>query len=374
MYASPVPRRLGLAGLFAVLAAPAAFSQAAPLFTVHGYLTQAYGASSGDVVLGLTDRGTADYRRAAILARLTPTTDDALVVQIAHRRLGASPTMQFEKELKLDMAFYQHQFGTGASVRAGRTLIPFGIFNEVRYAGTLVPFYRPPFSVYSEGTHTSETIDGVQISQRLRAGEPWEVSVDLYGGTFKYLEFGTVFNPTANRPEYRGGRMQSKDAVGGQVWLQMPIEGVRVGTSAKRHWDEGGVYPRPGGELTTDVTASLEASFDRVQFRSEQLYVHTNGFSMNSRYVQGGARLLPHVSLNAQMDFSDQRVTDAPFTGQRIPTVRDNALGVNVSLSTNSVVKLEFHRTNGYNVEQVADMLGPTLKGSYFISSFSISF
>ena len=59
---------------------------------------------------------------------------------------------------------------------------------------------------------------------------------------------------------------------------------------------------------------------------------------------------------------------------ERIPAVRDNAIGLNIPLNVSSVIKLEFHRTNGYNVEQVADMLGPTLKGSYFISSVSVSF
>jgi hypothetical protein len=168
--------------------------------------------------------------------------------------------------------------------------------------------------------------------------------------------------------------MESKSAFGGQVWLQTPIDGVRIGASAKRHWDRGGVFPRPGGELATDWTGSIDANFKRLQLRSEQLYQHTDGFSMNSRYVQGGVRLLSHLSLNAQMDFSDQRIADAPFTGQRITSVRDNALGVNVPFSASSVIKFEFHNTRGFNVEQVADMLGPARKGSYFISSLSLSF
>src|SRR4051794_37116405 len=105
-YHSRFFRILRLASVLGVFAAPTASSQSSSPFDFHGYLTQAYGASSGDMVLGLTDRGTADYRRAAVLARFTPTNDDALVVQLAHRRLGASPTMQFESEVKLDMAFY----------------------------------------------------------------------------------------------------------------------------------------------------------------------------------------------------------------------------------------------------------------------------
>ena len=374
MLQSPVSPTIRLSGLLIVLAVSTAHAQTSSRLSVHGYLTQAYGRSSGDTVLGLTKQGTADYRRAAVVGRFSPTDDDALVLELSNRRLGASPAMKFEGDLKVDMAFYQHGFATGTSVRAGRTLIPFGIFNETRYAGTLLPFYRPPFSVYSEGTHTSETIDGIQVSQRLRAGEAWEISADVYGGQFKYLEFGTVFDPVAHRPEFRGGRMESKSAFGGQVWLQTPVDGVRVGASAKRHWDEGGIFPRPGGELVTDWTGSIDANFNRLQLRSEQLYVHTDGFSMNSRYVQGGVRLLSHLSLNAQMDFSDLRIVDAPFTGQRIPSVRDNALGINVPFSASSVMKLEVHHTNGYNVEQVANMLGPSLKGSYFISSFSVSF
>src|SRR5690349_24364370 len=102
--------------------------------SIHGYLTEAYGVAYGGRVLGLDADGTADYRRAAILARYSIAPTDAFVVQVAQRRLGDSPTMQFEQDLKLDMAFYQHRFANGTVVRVGKTVLPFGIFNETRYA------------------------------------------------------------------------------------------------------------------------------------------------------------------------------------------------------------------------------------------------
>jgi hypothetical protein len=38
------------------------------------------------------------------------------------------------------------------------------------------------------------------------------------------------------------------------------------------------------------------------------------------------------------------------------------------------LLKVEGHATNGFNVEQVMNVLGPVLKGSYFIVSLSTSF
>src|SRR5260370_14664662 len=167
--------------------------------------------------MGLTPQGTADYRRAAIVARYSPTPQNAFVVQLGHRRLGDSPTMKFEDNLKVDMAFYEHRFGSGTSLRVGKSALPSGIFNEIRYVGTLLPFYRAPYSVYGEGTNTSETLNGVFVSHRLRAREPSELVTDLYPGGFDILVFGPVVPASGTpNPVYQRSRIQSNNVLGRQ--------------------------------------------------------------------------------------------------------------------------------------------------------------
>ena len=116
-----------------------------------------------------TPQGTADYRRAAIVARFAPNpTDNGLRRPVGNRRLGDSPTMQFEEDLKIDMAFYEHRFGDRTSIRVGKAALPIGIYNEARYVGALLPFYRAPFAMYGEGSFTSETINGLLLSHRVQ--------------------------------------------------------------------------------------------------------------------------------------------------------------------------------------------------------------
>jgi hypothetical protein len=347
--------------------------------SVHGYLTQAYGVSRNGLVTGLGKEGTADYRRAAILARFDASPDNRFVVQLAHRRLGDSPTMQFEENVKLDMAFFEQRFRQGTSVRIGKTVMPWGIYNEIRYAGTLQPFYRAPLSVYWEGTYTSETIDGLLASHRFRAGDAWELSTDVYGGSYNFLEFGTVQTSPTTAPVYMGARLQAKNVVGGQMWLATPIDGLRVGASARRHKDVGGVYPRGDGFNSKEVTASVDGSFEKWMVRAEGNRTQTQGAAVVSRYVQLGFRPIPALSVNAQAEHMNIELTglDMATTGHRDFTakmLRDNAVSVNVYLTSFTVLKLEAHRTNGHNVEEPTNLFGPPRRGSYFISSFSVSF
>ncbi len=344
--------------------------QSATRVSIHGYLTQGYGMSSRDMVMGLTKDGTADYRRAAVLARYSTTRNDNFVVQLGHRRLGDSPSMQFVNNLKVDMAFYEHRFQDDTRVRVGKVLMPFGIYNEVRYAGTLMPFYRAPISVYWEGTYTNETIDGVVASHQFRAGQPWELSADLFAGSYSLLEFGTVMtSPTSGT--YTGARVEAKNAAGGQLWLTTPIEGLRFGINGRRHRDVGGVYPRGEGAATAEWSGSVDGNFEHWQLRAEAMRIRSIGNVLESKYAQVSFRPNERVSFNAQTEFSDVTPKGVPMN---IKMIRDQALGMGFFFNPTTVFKIEAHKTLGFNLEQSLNLLGAPLRGSYFISSFSVSF
>lgn len=340
--------------------------------TVHAHLTQAYGVSHGGLVTGLGKSGTADYRRAAIITRFDASPANRFVIQLAHRRLGDSPTMQFEEDIKLDMAFFEHRFRNGTTARVGKTVMPWGIYNEIRYVGTLQPFYRAPLSVYWEGTYTSETIDGVLVSHRFRSGKPWELAADAFGGSYNFLEFGTFQLSPTSPPVYIGARLQAKNVLGGKLWLSTPIEGVRLGASGRRHTDVAGIIPRGNGFQSREWTASLDGTFDRWMLRAEENNTKSEGFVLASRYGQFGVRALPKLWVNVQSEFMNIYVPISP--ARTVKMTRDNAVGLNLFLDPMTVLKIEAHNTNGFNVEEVINIFGTPRKGSYFISSFSVSF
>jgi hypothetical protein len=371
-YMQHLVRLASLAALSVFPLSIAAQESAVSPVSIHGYLTQAYGITDRHQLAGMTKDGTADYRRAAVVARYAFSSKDNFVVQVGHRRLGDSPTMNFEDNVKIDMAFYERRFGTSSSVRVGKTLMPFGIYNEIRYAGTLLPFYRAPISVYWEGTYTNETIDGVSFSHQFRAGKPWELSADIFAGSYSLLEFWTV--PTsATTAAYLGGRLQAKNAFGGQLWLATPIDGLRVGINGRRHTDVGGIIPRGEGVATQEWNASVDGSFEKWQIRAEGLRATSMGAKLVSRYAQIGFRPIEFLSVNAQSEFSDIEGGSAG-AGYSFKLIRDNAVGVNLFLGPMTVLKLEAHAMKGFNFEQATNPMGTPLSNAYFIGSFSVSF
>jgi len=366
-----------LLSVFTVGMAPPIIAQVASpsSLSIHGYLTQAYGFTSRDTVMGLTPQGTADYRRAAIVARYATTPTNAFVVQLGHRRLGDSPTMRFENNVKVDMAFVEHRFGSETDIRIGRSALPTGIFNEVRYVGTLLPFYRAPYSVYGEGSLTSETLNGVVVSHRLRAGEAWEVSADLYGGGFEVIQFSTVATATA-APTYAGQRVQAKNVLGGRFWLTTPVEGLRVGSGGRRMdaYTETTSSTQSGGRVINDLNAAIDGHFEKWQVSAEVERASARYFNLNSRYVQLGVTPIGRLTLNVQREYADINASSAPGPFLQVMVNRDDAVGVNFLLDARTVLKLEQHRSRGFNYEQVVNPFGPRIIGSYFIASMSTSF
>ena len=359
----------------ATVLASGASAQDAPVtrLSLHGYLTQAYGKSSGGPTMGLTDQGTADYRRAAILARYGATPNDHFVVQLGHRRLGDSPSMQFEENVKVDMAFYEHRFDNGTNVRVGKVLMPFGIYNDIRYAGALLPFYRAPMTVYFEGMYTNETVDGVTVGHVFRAGEPWELSAEAFGGSYQLLEMAAVrTGPTTS--VYAGALLDAKNALGAQLWLATPLEGLRLGVHGRRHTAVGGVHNRGTGTTTTAWNGSVDGTFSRWQLRAEAMQIRSRSFGMLSRYAQVGYRPVGRLSLNLQTEASDIQV-DVPRAGRLdIKWARDDAAGVNLHLNLNTVLKVEAHTTRGFFRDEVTNMTGAPRTGAYYVTSLSVSF
>jgi hypothetical protein len=160
-------------------------------FSVHGYLTQAWAASTGVKFYGITGRPSTDIRYAAVQARFAATPSDHFLVQLNHRRLGRSPITDFESDVNLNWAFYQHTFDDGTSLKVGRMPIPRGIYNELRSVGVALPTYRPPVVLYDEGAYFSETIDGVVASRTFAADRAWSVEAHAYFGGWRSLVYDT---------------------------------------------------------------------------------------------------------------------------------------------------------------------------------------
>lgn len=362
--------RATLVGL-ALSASGAAHAEAqdAPKFSVHGYLTQAWGKSTGTQFYGLTDEASTDFRYAALQLRYFATPNDQFVVQANHRRLGQSKITDFESDVNLNWAFYQHAFSQGTSVKIGRMPIPRGIYNELRSVGVVLPTYRPPVVFYDEGAYYSETIDGVIASHTFFESAPWSLEVNGYLGGWRSLAYDTWSE------EYAVYRVRARNAIGAQLWLNTPAEGVRLGFAAQRHDDRWEIEEFYENELK-EFHVSLDATRERWFFRAEgQLQNYVDSDKLYVGYVQANYKLTPRLGITGEVQRS--RDTDVIYGEGVLPSSfewhRSDGVGLSYAFTPSLVLKVEQHWDRGIQIEE-ASHPSTAPKFRYVIASLSASF
>lgn len=348
--------------------APEAETAMEPRVVIHGYFSQAYANSSDHQLVGVPDSGTFDYRRMALLFRGNIGAKDTLVVQLAQRRLGESPVMPIEPDLKLDWAFYEHRFGDATSVRVGRIPTPLGLYSETRYVGTLLPFYRAPFNFYQEGSFTSENVNGLRVAHTFGANQPWNLEAQAFGGGFSMIEsyFGNV------------NRAHSDDVMGGQLWLSTPLEGLRFGVGGDVFDVKDTILTDDGKDKWKTWIASAELSRTRYRLQAEysQIRLRDAEAVVKAFYAYAGFHVSEKLVAHVQHDRSSVTLGRTP------PTIlpdyyTDTTLGISYAFLPSVVAKAEHHWAKGRMIEDEKVPLAPGFgpyKGNYVIFSVSASF
>lgn len=368
------PKRLTLMLLAACAAGSTQAQDAAappstePKLSIHGYLTQAYAITNHDRLLGIPDNGTSDYRRVALQVRYDLGDRNHFVVQLGQRRLGQSPAMQFEPDVKLDWAFYEHRTPGGFSARAGRFATPLGVYNETRYVGTLLPFYRAPYNYYQEGSFTSETVDGVSLGQSVNL-DRWGLDLTAYVGGFAMTEVihsttrGTLVN-----------RSKEENALGGQLWLNTPVEGLRLGFGGSRFDARKTILVADGEADMQTWIASADVVRERFKLRSElsRIHIHEAEVTQKAFYVYGGVNATEKLGLHLQLDRADLDLNGTEGKDY----YRDVTAGVSYALRSDVVVKGEYHWTRNRQLENrvIPLVIAPPARTNYAIFSLSASF
>jgi hypothetical protein len=355
--------------------APAAPAPAAPApeettpeearLQVHGYLNQAFADTDEGVLFGIPPSGTFDYRTAALQFRFAMTDHDNLVLQLSNKRLGESPVMQVEPDVRLDWAFYERRFAGSGSFKAGRVPIPQGIYNELRDVGTVLPFYRVPFNFYQEGSYTSETLDGVQLSYTVFDSKKWPLELHAYFGGWELIEtLGGATPVTVARAE---------QGLGGQLWLRTPLPGVRLGLGGQTYNVRGGARPPGQKEDWNTWYASFDGEYQRVKLQAEYRAVNIGADTdFEAFYILAAVNVLKGLSVNALGDFGNLQ-----FPGLDRDLHRDWAVGVSYAFRPNLVAKAEYHwATTFIEDDRALGFLDPQPAGkiNYTILSLAASF
>lgn len=332
---------------------------------IHGYLTQAYAQSDGHQIFGITEDGTADYRTAALQIRADISPKDTFVVQFSHERFGESRIQEIKDDVELDWLFYEHRFGETA-LKVGRVQIPFGIYNEVRDVGTLLPFYRPSHNFYGEVAYSSETVDGAVLSHTFSLGDAWRLEADLHYGDWEFIQ--RDFFTSA----YSSAKVN--DSIGVELWLDTPVPGLRFGAGAMQYDVQDPASPTPGPATWKAYHVSVAGDFDRFAVHGEYKGVDIDFAKLALGYVHLGVNLTSKISLNGQKDFGDFK---APGLS-KIAIDDDWIAGLNYAFNPSLVLKAEHHwDEGGFYVEDVLPYipgLPPVPKTRYWLVSLSVAF
>ena len=366
--------------------------------SIHGYLSFGYAdldlrddnpRSADEAALGLEEGGSFPYGNAALNLRYAPAERHAFVLQLEASELGDSPVDDAREALELDWLFYQLRIGDRTQMRIGRQPVPGGIFNELRDVGVVLPFFRPSFVFYREGAIFSETVDGIGLSHQLLDRRSWTLDLDAYYGEYTIFEQGSGFRDDATE-------VDATDAVGLQLWLGTPIEGLRVGVGGLR-WDvaEESSFSREKASWDS-AYASVDADLERFVVRVEARQVRTDVFpetspspidvTLDIAYGQVGWHATDRLSFFAQLEIAEIKQRAAFLVGgkTRARNRRDAGVAVRYALRPNVVFKGELHdvasELNTGN-EVVFTPAGPLLRpllenfdSTYSIVSVALSF
>jgi hypothetical protein len=397
--------------LLAVSTVPAlAQDTAKSKLEVHGFLTQAYATGSlvegrfpnpdgspagptfSEQAIGIPEDGTFDYRNMAIQFRYAMSDKDVMVMQLSSRSLGDSPITAAEDDIELDWAFYERKLADSTSIKVGRVQIPYGIFNEIRDVGTILPFFRPAYNIYQEGSFTSETVDGLNLSHSFAADSDWSVDADIYFGQWELAEVDQFSG------ESKVAR--AKDSYGLQLWLNTPVSGLRAGVAYQHREVFDGILRLPDDpSIYDDFLYSLDGSFDKWVFRSEFRTFSTEPdiipillatdfeVRIDAFYAQLGWHPTTALRFYGQFETTDIWQNASSFTtAHSLKQREDISVAVNYLFSANIVLKAEYHQVEETD-QSFIPVFGPTPgppklqpifapleNGDYTIISLSASF
>jgi hypothetical protein len=179
---------------------------------------------------------------------------------------------------------------------------------------------------------------------------------------------------------YASARASARNVVGGTVWVNTPVPGLRVGGGAVRSQVRGGLRPNGGVARALIAHASVDGSFDRVFVRAEALGADLETARLHGGYVQAGGRVAGPLSLHVQTDYSHMHVDFLPLPPTYQPRPlrfvqnRDHAASAVWAFRPTLQARVEGHVTRGYNAEEALDLTGRPRDGRHVVLSLSAAF
>lgn len=350
--------------------------EAADRITWHASLNAGYGRSSDLPTLGVPLKGTSDYRIFTLQTRYKLTEKDEFVGQFLNRRFGSSPLASALGDVTAQWAYWNHRFDAGnatGNLKVGRTPLPRGLLNEVRYIGSVLPFFRPSMEAYSDAF---DALDGATVSIRKPLGNFFVEGHGFFGGS----DWRSVVT-TSTGQDVRIQRMENY--YGSQLYLDVPFANIRLGAHAARME----VRTPTARGMMTNTFVSAQSQFSRYTLRAEQS--NLNGFTPardnHHKYFQAIAQVTDRVQLAGEHTISRSRLFfTTPGLRSVLPSVTSTGGAATFQVAPGTQLKFEHHWRAGYvfdaNVPTIGSqtassvVLSPERSTRYWIASLATTF
>ena len=347
---------------------------------IHGFGSWNSGATNNsNIYLGAQNRGSSRNSIAGIT--LTGHMDEKLsfITQVKFDFTGTTQTA-------LDYVFAQYDFKDYLKLRAGQVKQPFGLYTETIDIGTTRPFIEAPMSVYGPTANIAEAYRGVGLTGNVPVFMGMSLDYDVYGGGLNRDEYEPTLDAYRVLQGYRPwtgvsdgiGTELTDQTYGGRLMINLPITGMRIGSSG--YHGNTAEFPIPGRGDVQTFAHSFEYVANRIALRSEVLReIESDHDRQNGWYYEGAYRLVGGLQVAGLFDRATTHLkgkkrgcaapcSDYPELGKSLLYHKESAAGLNYWFSPSFVMKLSYHHIEGNRFAQPSrDDLVAKLSAAYAI-------
>jgi hypothetical protein len=191
-----------------------------PPLQFHAFASQGFIKSARNNYLAQSKRGSFEFTEVGLNATQVLTEKLRAGIQLFARQVGHTG----DYRARVDWFYLDYRFADWLGIRAGRTKMPFGLYNEVNdIDAARVPVLLPQAVYPILNRDLLLALTGVELYGYLRLGPAGALEYRLYGGTL-YVD-----PPVA--PAGLTVTFEVPYVIGGRLLWEPPIDGLRVGGS-----------------------------------------------------------------------------------------------------------------------------------------------
>jgi hypothetical protein len=191
---------------------------------VHGFVSQGFILSSKNNYLAYSKRGSPEFTEVGLNFTKSFTDDIRIGVQLFARDLG--PHGNYVPQV--DWLYLDYRLRDWLGFRAGRTKIPFGLYNEQNDVDAArVPIMLPQavYDIQNRSILLAQT--GAELYGNVKLAAAGELEYRLYGGTI-FADAAATPNPAVSVTKF-----DVPFVYGGRVMWLTPLSGLQAGFSGQ---------------------------------------------------------------------------------------------------------------------------------------------